>query len=139
MARLTNRTQTVRSAGGRFVKGTAPGPGNPHAALVGKLRARLYKVIKAKDVDAAIATIRDIMADGKGKAADRLTAAKLLLDRAIGDPSHVLEMFLRTESGPTISDYTQALLADPEAIAAHKRISELLIGGRGPPEPVADA
>jgi len=127
-----------RSANGRFAPGWKGGPGNPQAAAVGKLRARLYKVIKAADVDAAVATIRSIMADGTGKAGDRLVAAKLLLDRAIGDPAHVLEMFLnRTEAGPSVSTYVQAVLSDPDAIAAHKRLADRLLGGRAPaPGPV---
>jgi hypothetical protein len=80
----TNGGQTGRDTCGRFVKGNSGGPGNPHAAAVGKYRARLFQAIRDEDIDQAIKTIRAIMA--KGKDSDRLAAARLLLDRAIGPP-----------------------------------------------------
>jgi len=83
-----NGTQTAppggRSPGGRFAPGNAGGPGNPHAAEVGRHRARLFKAARAKDVDQALRTIREIMAKSGGKDSDRLAAARLLLDRLIG-------------------------------------------------------
>lgn len=85
----TNGTQTERDQRGRFAKGNSGGPGNPFANDVGKLRARLYRVLRGKDVDQAIKTIREIM--GKGKDSDRLTAARLLLDRALG-PSEAVDV-----------------------------------------------
>ena len=57
-------------------------PGNPFAAEVGKRRARLMKAIRDKDIDQAVKVMREVMATGKDS--DRLTAAKLLLDRALG-------------------------------------------------------
>jgi hypothetical protein len=74
-----------RQTGGRFAKGNPGGPGNPFAARVGKYRARMYRTIKGEDIDLAIKTIRDICG-GDGKDSDRLAAARLLLDRAIGPP-----------------------------------------------------
>ncbi len=86
-----------RQTGGRFAKGNAGGPGNPFAAEVGKLRARPYKAIKAKDIDAAVKVMREVME--KGKDSDRLAAARLLLDRAMGAPveADVLERIERLE------------------------------------------
>jgi hypothetical protein len=81
----TNGRQTAgRNTRGQFTKGNAGGPGNPHAAAVGEYRARLFKAIRGTDIDQAIATVREIMS--RGKDSDRLAAARLLLDRAIGPP-----------------------------------------------------
>ena len=93
----TNGTQTAapgRGPGGRFSRGNGGGPGNPYAAEVGKHRARLFKAARAKDVDQALKTIREVMA--KGKDCDRLAAAKLLLDRLIG-PAVELDILERLE------------------------------------------
>ena len=95
MAPSTNGEQTGRDPRGRFGKGNAGGPGNPFAAEVGKYRSRLFKSIKNKDVDLAVRTIRDVMA--KGKDSDRLAAAKLLLERAIG-PIIELDLIARIEA-----------------------------------------
>ena len=78
----TNGDQTGRNAKGQFALGNAGGPGNPHAALVGKNRARLYEIIRAADIDLAVKTIRSVMRNGKGS--DRLNAVRLLLNRALG-------------------------------------------------------
>jgi len=91
----TNDRQTERGPGGRFAKGNPGGPGNPYAADVGRYRARLYKAFKAHDVDLAIKTIREIM--GKGKDADRLAAAKLILDRALG-PAEAVDLVERLQA-----------------------------------------
>jgi hypothetical protein len=92
-----NGQQTAAGRGphGRFAPGNGGGPGNPFAAEVGKHRARLFKAARAKDVDQALKTIREIMA--KGKDADRLAAAKLLLDRLLG-PAIELDILERLEA-----------------------------------------
>ncbi len=77
-----NGGQTAHDARGRFAKGNAGGPGNPYASEVGKRRAKLMKAIKDKDIDQAVKVMREVMAGGKDS--DRLAAAKLLLDRALG-------------------------------------------------------
>jgi hypothetical protein len=77
-----NGGQSGRDPRGRFAKGNAGGPGNPYAAEVGKRRARLMKAIRNKDIDQAVKVMREVMAGGKDS--DRLAAAKLLLDRALG-------------------------------------------------------
>ena len=84
-----------RQTGGRFAKGNPGGPGNPFAAQVGKYRARLYKAIKTKDVDAAVEVMREVM--DKGKDSDRLAAARLLLERAMGAPVE-LDIIQRLET-----------------------------------------
>jgi hypothetical protein len=84
-----------RGPNGRFAPGWKGGPGNPFAAEVGKLRARLFKAARAKDVDQALKTIREIMS--KGKDSDRLTAARLLLDRLLGPPLE-LDLIERIET-----------------------------------------
>lgn len=76
-----------RGARGRFAPGNPGGPGNPHAADVGRLRAKFFAGIRDADVDKALATIREIMGDAKAKHADRLAAARELLDRVIGKPA----------------------------------------------------
>ena len=79
---LPNGGQTGRNASGQFVKGCPGGPGNPAAALVGRNRARLYEIIRTADIELAVKTMRDVMRGGKDS--DRLNAARLLLDRALG-------------------------------------------------------
>lgn len=81
---LANGGQTAagRDAGGRFARGNGGGPGNPFASEVGKRRARLMKEIRAKDISQAVKVMREVMVGGKDS--DRLAAARLLLDRAIG-------------------------------------------------------
>ena len=86
-----------RGPGGRFAKGWKGGPGNPHAAEVGKHRARLFKAARAKDVQTALATIREIMTSADGKDTDRLTAARMMLDRLIG-PAIELDILERLEA-----------------------------------------
>ncbi len=79
---LPNGDQTGRNAKGQFVRGCVGGPGNPNAASVSRNRARLYEVVRTADIDLAIKTMRDVMRNGKDS--DRLAAARLLLDRALG-------------------------------------------------------
>jgi hypothetical protein len=93
----TNGGQTARDRDpcGRFAKGNGGGPGNPFAAEVGKRRAKLMKSIKAKDIDQAVKVMREVMASGKDS--DRLAAAKLLLDRALG-PIIEVDLIARLEA-----------------------------------------
>lgn len=88
-----------RTPGGRFRPGCKPGPGNPHAADVGKHRAAFFRAIKARDIVAALDTIRAVMADPEARAADRLAAASELLDRVIGKaaPADFIERIERLE------------------------------------------
>jgi hypothetical protein len=81
-APIANGGQTGRDDRGRFAKGNPGGPGNPNAAQVAKHRARFYRAIRGSDITLAVETIRSVMKNGRDS--DRLTAAKLLLDRALG-------------------------------------------------------
>jgi hypothetical protein len=76
-----------RDAGGRFAKGCAGGPGNPHAAATAKLHAKLLASITDADIDKAIDVIRECMTGKDGKPADKLAAARELLDRGVGRAS----------------------------------------------------
>ena len=78
-----------------FRQGQRGGPGNPFAAEVGKHRGRLFRAARAKDVDQALKTIRAVMSEGKDS--DRLTAARMMLDRLIG-PAVELDIFQRLEA-----------------------------------------
>ena len=100
-----------RDPRGRFAAGNRGGPGNPFAAEVGKRRARLIKAIRDKDMNQAVKVMREVMADGKDS--DRLAAAKLLLDRAIGpiveaDLIRRLEILERTLAGRQPWDLIEA-------------------------------
>lgn len=75
-----------RGAGGRFTRGNPGGPGNPHASMVSTHRARLLAAITEGDIEKAVEIIREIMNDTKAKPADRLAAARELLDRVCGKP-----------------------------------------------------
>ena len=71
-----------RNPDGTFAKGNAGGPGNPNAADVARHRARFYQALRDSDVDRALKTIRSVMK--RGKDAERLAAAREMLDRIIG-------------------------------------------------------
>ena len=86
-----------RGPGGQFAKGWKGGPGNPHAAEVGRHRARFFASIRDDDVDKALEAIRQVLEGGRD--ADKLAAARELLDRVIGKSvqSEVLERVERLE------------------------------------------
>jgi hypothetical protein len=77
-------TATGRGPGGRFAKGNKGGPGNPDAPLVAKHRAAFFAAIKSSDARSALRVIRQLMNDADARPADRLAAARELLDRVIG-------------------------------------------------------
>jgi hypothetical protein len=87
-----------RDSAGRFRKGCAPGPGNPGIGQLAAHRARFAAALKSRDIDAALKVIRDVMK--KGKDADRLAAARELLNRVLGlpAPGDVLERIEKLES-----------------------------------------
>jgi hypothetical protein len=90
-----------RGADGRFSAGNPGGPGNPHAAAASRLRAKMLETITGGDVELAVSVIREVMT--KGKDADRLAAARELLDRSVGKP---------LPAEPTEDGQTAAALAD---------------------------
>jgi len=69
-----------RDEHGRFTAGNAGGPGNPHAAQVGRLRSALLNAVTEDDMrDVVLALVR------KAKDAD-VVAARVLFDRVLGKP-----------------------------------------------------
>ena len=67
-----------RLPSGKFAKGNPGGPGNPHAARVGQLRALFFESISDADFQAIIATLISLAKSGD------LAAVKILLERALG-------------------------------------------------------
>jgi hypothetical protein len=75
-----------RDSRGRFAG--LPGPGAPP----NKLRARLNKAIKAKDIDKAVAVLRAAMDDALARPGERIAAAREMLDRGAGKPATFAEL-----------------------------------------------
>lgn len=69
-----------RDARGRFAVGNAGGPGNPHAARVGQLRAALLDAVTPADVRAIVSALVE-----QAKAGD-VRAIREVLDRTLGKP-----------------------------------------------------
>ena len=70
-----------RQANGRFAKGWAGGPGNPHAKRVSEIRAALMSAVDPADIKAAVKKV--VAAAKRGD----LRALSELLDRTIGNPT----------------------------------------------------
>jgi hypothetical protein len=96
----TNRASNGRGPGGRFAKGNGGGPGNPNAANASKRRAEFWLSIKSSDVRLAVQTIRTILKNTSAKDADKLAAAREILNRVCGVPvpSDILERLQTLES-----------------------------------------
>jgi len=77
---LANGTNGCRDANGRFVKGNAGGPGNPHTKQVAALRTAMMKAVTRRDIKTVIDRLIS-----KAKAGD-LRAIDLLLNRLLGAP-----------------------------------------------------
>ena len=69
-----------RDTRGRLVKGNAGGPGNPHVARVGELRAAMLKALTPAAVRRAVAALI------REAEKDNVQAIRELLDRAVGRP-----------------------------------------------------
>ena len=69
-----------RDQGGRFAKGNAGGPGNPHARSVGAWRAALAETVKPEDIREVVGVLI-----GKAKDGERWAVVELLA-RCIGSP-----------------------------------------------------
>ena len=78
--RLANGSKpaTDRAANGRFLPGCRPGPGNPYAAKVSKLREAGWKAVKPAEVRKVYRKLLDLALSGD------VPAARLLLDRLLG-------------------------------------------------------
>ena len=85
--------QSTRDAVGRFLPGCAPGPGNPHARRVARIRAALFRAVTPADILVAVKALMKQAREG-----DRLALAELL-DRTIGKAvaSDVEERLARLE------------------------------------------
>ncbi|MDH3583870.1 MAG: hypothetical protein OER86_06615 [Phycisphaerae bacterium] len=70
-----------KDAKGRFAKGNAGGPGNPHAKQVGQLRSAMLNAVSEEDIARIIATLVDLAKGGD------VQAAKLVLERTLGRPT----------------------------------------------------
>ncbi len=83
-----------RDSRGRFAG--LPGPGAPP----NKLRLRLSKAIKAKDIDRAVNVLRAAMDDPNARHGEKVIAAREMLDRAVGRPAQaeILERIERLEA-----------------------------------------
>ena len=65
---------------GRFVKGNAGGPGNPHAGRVGQLRTAMLDTVTAEDVRAITRKLVELARGGD------VRAMKEIFDRSLGRP-----------------------------------------------------
>lgn len=98
----------TRDARGRFGRGNAGGPGNPHAAAVARLRAAMLETVTPEDF-AEIARVLVRAAKGGD-----LAAAQFLFDRALGKPPTAPDLSVRAEADPVDLDddaLVQALAA----------------------------
>jgi hypothetical protein len=75
-----------RDESGRFLAGNRGGPGNPHAAAVGRWRAALVEAVSPDDLRAVIALL---VTAAKGGA---IWAVRELLDRCLGSPRVKVEI-----------------------------------------------
>jgi hypothetical protein len=86
-----------RDKAGRFAKGNPGGPGNPLARQAQLLRSALYAAVTPSDVDAIV---RAIVAQAK---TGDVTAAKLVLDRLLGQPESI-DLLERLEALETATE-----------------------------------
>ena len=77
---------TLRDGNGRFLQGSAPGPGNPYSAKVNALRRDLLAATDPADVLA----IWQVLIE-KAKAGN-LRAGELILERLLGRPTTALDV-----------------------------------------------
>jgi hypothetical protein len=77
-----------RADSGKFGPGNKFGKGNPRLKAIGEFQRALAEAATAADVELALKTIRDVMNDAAAKAADKLNAAALMLNRLCGLPDN---------------------------------------------------
>ena len=92
--RLPNGSNGDRDADGRFARGNAGGPGNPHARKVGQLRSAMLRAVSGKDMQAIVAKLVEQAKGGS------VPAAREVIDRCIGKPTEadLLERIERLET-----------------------------------------
>ena len=91
-----------RDSQGRFLPGNAGGPGNPHAAAVGKWRSALARAVTPEDLEEAIRAMVDLAKAGES------WAVRELLNRCLGRPAQTVAL----EGGDQI---WRKMVADLEA------------------------
>ena len=69
-----------RDESGRFLPGNPGGPGNPHAAQVGRLRSALLGAVTPEDMRAVSLALVEKARDGD------IASARVLFDRVLGKP-----------------------------------------------------
>src|SRR5262245_21875085 len=84
---------TGRDTNGRFAKGNAGGPGNPHARKVAQLRAALLERVTVEDIHEMADQLIELALGGS------LAAIKLVFQYTLGKPGPMPE--LPPEPGPT--------------------------------------
>ena len=80
-----------RDTQGRFAKGNAGGPGNPHAQQVARLRSALLEGVTPKDLNKIVAKLVKMAKGGN------VVAAKEVLDRCLGKSRAEVELTQRSE------------------------------------------
>jgi hypothetical protein len=83
-----------RGSGGRFAKGNAGGPGNPHARKVAQLRSALLQAVSGRDLKAIV---KKLLEQAKG---GDVQAAKLVIERCLGPavPADIIERLEELET-----------------------------------------
>jgi hypothetical protein len=84
-----------RDKNGRFTFGNAGGVGAP----AGYWRRRLDRMLREEDIESAVNLLRTVLNNPKERAADRLAAAREILDRGCGrigstEQENIIDMIL---------------------------------------------
>jgi hypothetical protein len=80
-----------RGTGGRFAKGNAGGPGNPHARRVARLRSALFKAVTPEDLRDVVTAL---LTSAKG---GDVSAARELMQRLLG-PAEAVDLMERLDA-----------------------------------------
>ncbi len=91
MEPTTNGGNGGRDTQGRFAKGNAGGPGNPHAQRVARLRSALLGAVTPEDLNKIVDKLVKMAKGGN------VVAAKEVLDRCLGKPRAEVELTHRAE------------------------------------------
>lgn len=95
-----------RDGKGRFLPGTAAGPGNPRLRRLGSLQRAVTEAITPEDISRVLQTLRDLALSGD------VGASKVLLERVLGKPTTAADAseFGGIQLGPinSIGDLTGA-------------------------------
>lgn len=122
-----------RGGNGQFAKGNPGGPGNPNVRFLAEYRRKFAEAADVEVVAEAVQVLRKIMNNAKAKGADRIAAARELLDRCIGKPTAILT---GPDGGPIQFENKIVIDAarDPESFDLIDRLSQRMVlkpGGAG--------